>query len=765
MSRSQRVREIAFTGLSLASLVLVIWLVQRLTWPADPDPRPLVALEPRLASPGSDVETGPLEDGGLSIAREFTPPIHDPSSLGELREAIRIRGPLGLAVLKAEYEAVRLGVRPTREQVAGSAGLLTRIGLQHAYSGQFEEASDNFRKALELGRPGDLPARNRDTLNALLGIVALNQQHTSKPPGLDEAITRFTNYLQKRPGDLRVRWLLHVASLRQGAPLQQVPEAHRLHLESSAEVPGIGEFKDTADEAGLNARGPSMAGGCCFDDFNGDGRPDLLITSLDAESGATLFLNRGDGGFVDRSVGSDLEDQICALNLAHADYDNDGDLDVVLLRGGGESPLRMSLLRNKGDGTFEDVTLASGLGEPIATGAAAWGDYDADGLVDLFVCGEYRPDVLDPRTGQADRRNLCRLYHNQGDGSFRDAAEVAGVVNKRCARGAAWGDFDNDGRLDLLVANADGPARLYRNSGDGTFRDLAITLGVDGIRSSRACWFWDFDQDGRLDLFFTDDRVRPAEFVAAALRQALDDPSQPRLLRNLGAEGFRDLTREAGLDLAIPLLGGSLADIDNDGDLDLYLSSGWPGFSSLVPSRLLRNEGGERFVDVTVSSGTGTLRVAQSVALADWDGDGDLDLFVHGGGFVPGHRWNHSLFRNPGHGRHWLKVRLIGTRTNRSALGASIRVDLISANGRPRSIFRTVGTDSSSGGNSLVQTIGLGDSSHVKRLVVNWPVSRTSQAFQDIDPDQELTITEGKDAYEAVPRSSFVERPVSRSGR
>ncbi len=207
------------------------------------------------------------------------------------------------------------------------------------------------------------------------------------------------------------------------------------------------------------ARGPNLAGGSIFDDFNGDGLPDLFTTSLDADLGASLFVNRGDGTFEDRSATAGLGDQVYALNVARADFDNDGDLDVVLLRGAWENPMRLSLLRNKGDGTFEDVTIAAGLAEPIATESAAWGDYDNDGLVDLFVCGEYFPPSGDPgTTSSPTRATAAGSITTRVNGTFVDVAAKAGVTNEQCGKGSAWGDYDGDGRLDLYVSNMNGPS-------------------------------------------------------------------------------------------------------------------------------------------------------------------------------------------------------------------------------------------------------------------------------------------------------------------
>ena len=508
----------------------------------------------RVPSETSDQE--PLDDGGLFVARQFTAPIHDPGSLQELRAAIQVRGPLGLAVLQAEFEQVRLRFRAPREEVAAAARLLHQIGLLNLHEGRYAEAASAFQKALELGRPSDIPVEERARLMALLGIAALwrgQAEDREGDPGVAsgifpiapeaahaqrsgtrEAAERFTAYLERWPDDLRVRWLLNLAHMMLGQYPDKVPRAHLIPLDTFQSTLDVGQFENVASLVGLTSRGPNLAGGSVFDDFDGDGLPDLLAVSLDVERGASLFVNRGEGTFVDRSAAAGLGDQVYALNLAHADFDNDGDLDVVLLRGAGETPFRLSLLRNNGDGSFADVTMAAGLGEPIATGAAAWGDYDNDGWVDLFVCGEYRLPPGEPRADRPDPRNRCRLYRNRGGSKFRDEAIEAGVVNERCAKGAAWGDYDDDGQLDLYVANADGPGRLYHNLGNGRFQDVAPSLDLTGPDAGASCWFWDYDNDGRLDLFVDDSRASLAQCVAGALHLPVERSEPPAALPQPG---------------------------------------------------------------------------------------------------------------------------------------------------------------------------------------------------------------------------------------
>ncbi len=383
-------------------------------------------------------------------------------------------------------------------------------------------------------------------------------------------------------------------------------------------------------------------------------------------------------------------------------------------------------------------TTAAGLGEPIASQAAAWADYDNDGRLDLYVAGEL--DLTRP-----DARNRGRLYHNRGNGTFEEVAARAGVANDRYGKGVAWGDYDDDGYPDLYVANLGQPGRLYHNRGDGTFEDLAPILRVTEPSFAFACWFWDYDNDGRLDLWINPNRATLSE----AIRDQLGQPTtgdRPRLYRNTGGmDPFQDVTAEVGLDRVVLPMGSNFGDIDNDGFLDIYLATGRPSFAYLMPNRLFRNAEGRRFEDITGVTGTGHLQKGHGVAIADWDRDGDQDIFVEAGGAVPGDRAHNVLFENPGNGNHWLTIRLVGTRTNRSAIGARIRVDLPGPDGTIVSRYRTVGTTSSFGGNPLACTIGLGSAKKVRSLEIQWPTSRSRQVFREVDANASIEITEDRD--------------------
>jgi hypothetical protein len=756
---------IAVAGVCCALAGGAFWV-----WGISPQVTPLAelaALDHEGLSGRLGVSIVPREiilDNGLQFASTFTGPIRDGTSLRELREALLARGRGGLAAMQAERDQLGLGDSSMAVGASRTWRHRLRSGAILLYDGRLDEAAAAFQDVLDMGRSLKKPSPWQSDMNLLLGIVALRQGevdnciacvgpsscilpiaaqavHTNQA-GSREALERFTAYLEKTPSDLHVKWLLNLAYMTLGEYPQKVPAQYLLSLDHLRSKIDVGRFDNVALAVGLTSRGPNLAGGSVFDDFTGDGLPDVFTTSLDADRGASLYVNRGGKKFEDRSMAAGLDDQVYALNVTHADFNNDGHLDVLLLRGGWEMPMRLSLLRNNGQGVFEDVTAAAGLAEPIATESAAWGDYDNDGLVDLFVCGEYT--ALSGKPPEACNR--CRLYRNRGDETFVDVAAAAGVLNEQWAKGCAWGDYDGDGWIDLYVSNMGGPCRLYHNERNGTFRDVAPELDVTGPDNGFACWFWDYNNDGRLDIY-VNDFVLNFHSVLAGLLGSHPSSRRPRLYQNLGPKGFRDVSGEVGLALPISPMGCNFGDIDNDGYLDFYLGTGKMSLAGLVPNLMFKNVEGQRFENITVSSGTGHLQKGHGVSLADWDNDGDLDLFVENGGGIPGDKSYNALFQNPGHGRHWLKVKLVGTKTNRAALGAKLRAVVKGPDGSTRWIHRTVGSNSSFGGNSLVELIGLASATGVAELEITWPTSRTTQTLRDVAADRTIEITEGASTF------------------
>ncbi len=468
--------SLALTDAAPATLPLRAWrwVVDRSRWTQAPRPgaaRPGAARPAIDERPFSDIT---FDDSGYATAIRFSRPITDPASLARIRDSVVGRDRQGIAYLEKKLRSLP----PDDRSTATTIHLV--IGSLLMYDGRCDEAGAAFARA-QAADP-DLSPRVRANMDALRGVAALRRGELEncvaccnesscifplaasamhrKTAGSREAIEHFTRYLRQRPEDLGVRWLLNVAYMTLGEYPDRVPTDVILPLGRFAAT-GDSPLRmvNVASRVGLNARGESMAGGCLVDDFDGDGLLDVFMPTTDPERGALFLRNRGNGSFEDVSDAAGLTEQVLSLNAVHADYDNDGRLDILMLRGAWEFPRRMTLLRNRG-GRFEDVTLAAGLDGPIASQAAGWADYDNDGSVDLYVAGEFDP-------GHPDRRNRGRLYHNRGDGTFVDVAETAGVANDRFGKGVAWGDYDDDGRPDLFVANLGQPPRLYHNEGMG----------------------------------------------------------------------------------------------------------------------------------------------------------------------------------------------------------------------------------------------------------------------------------------------------------
>jgi hypothetical protein len=555
---------------------------------------------------------------------------------------------------------------------------------------------------------------------------------------------------------LKARWLLNVAHMTLGDWPDGVPPELRMPEVPFASGSPFPRFLNVAASLGVDT--VTLAGGAIAEDFDGDGDLDLMTSSWDPSAPMRLMMNEGERGFVDRTVGSGLEGLTGGLNLVQADYDNDGDCDVYVLRGAWLGPAGRhpnSLLRNRGDGTFVDVTFAAGLGERFfPTQTAAWGDYDLDGDLDLYVGAEGGEDLgaqLVGQDGTPQGPEPAQLFRNDGDGTFTDVARDAGVENLRFAKGVVWGDYDGDRYPDLYVSNLGAENRLYRNRGDGTFEDVALRLGVEGPESSFPAWFWDYDNDGDLDLYvamFNGGGNSLAYVVASYLDAKVEGGETPCLYRNDGGE-FTEVAAELGVDRVSLTMGANFGDLDGDGWLDFHLGTGYPDYEALMPNVMYRNRGGHGFSDVTQAGGFGHLQKGHGVVFADLDNDGDQDVFSQLGGAFPGDTYADALYSNPGFGHHWIALDLVGMRSNRSAIGARIRVDVVE-HGQRRSIHRMVNSGGSFGCNPMRQNIGLGEAERIERLEVWWPATDRRQVFEDVPRDGFFRVVEGDDDLEAL---------------
>jgi hypothetical protein len=537
-----------------------------------------------------------------------------------------------------------------------------------------------------------------------------------------------------------------------------------------AQNPGA-RFENIAGAAGVNfrhANGASadhylqeiMGSGGLFFDYDNDGWTDLLLVdggSLADPAAASrshhrLYRNRGNGRFEDVTAKAGIgRAPSYGMGACAADVDNDGAIDLFITGAGANA-----LYRNNGNGTFSDVTAKAGIaGGPFAT-SCAFADVDRDGFVDLFVTNyvDARPETnVFCGVAASNARMYCHplnfaplasvLYHNNGNGTFTDVSAKAGIAGHRSnGLGVVIGDYDDDGWPDIAVANDSLPNFLYHNEGRGVFKEVGLVSGIavaaDGNpRAGMGIDLADYDGDGRLDLFITNHELETHT-----------------LFRNMGRGLFADLTSQSGIGIeTLPYVGFGTVffDYDNDGDLDLAITNGHvvdnsghyrPGSKTEQRKLLFRNDGGH-FHEIGREAGPGFAieKIGRSLVAADIDNDGSLDLLFTNNGNAP------DLLRNvSGRENGALLVRLVGTRSNRSAVGARLALTA----GAITQVREVKAGSSYLGQSDLRQHFGLGRAAKIDRLEIHWPSGQT-EALTNLSPNQILTITEGKGVTARTP--------------
>ena len=517
------------------------------------------------------------------------------------------------------------------------------------------------------------------------------------------------------------------------------------------------KFKHNAGKAGRKWLPETMGSGCAFFDADGDGWLDiLLVNSKDwkprgRKSLHGLYRNNKDGTFTDITAGSGLDIEDYGIGVAVADYDNDGREDVYITVMGPDR-----LFHSEGGGKFRDVTKQAGIDNPAFGASAAWLDYNKDGLADLFIANyvEWTPanDLwcsLDGATKsyctpESYKGVASKLYRNLGGGKFADVGKEAGIADPTSkSLGVAVLDFDVDGWPDIFVANDTQPNKLYRNNRDGKFTEEAVGAGVafseSGVaRGSMGVDAADYDRSGR-----------PHLVIGNFTNQMLG------LYHNEGKSLFVDEAPRStvGRDSLLSLsFGAFFFDYDLDGLLDIFVANGHleeeinnvqPKVTYAQPPLLFHNAGKGQFRDVAKQSGPELARpiVARGAAYGDYDRDGDLDVLISTNDGPP------HLYRNEGGSSNsWLTVKLVGGKSNRSALGASVRLE--SASGKQWQVVRSGSSYCSQ--SQLALTFGLGKDREVAALEVEWP-SGTKQRFTKLGANRFITIREGDATLEETP--------------
>jgi enediyne biosynthesis protein E4 len=554
-----------------------------------------------------------------------------------------------------------------------------------------------------------------------------------------------------------------------GEPSTSRRPSHAIHFTDVTAAAGI-RFRHTTGGFGRKLMPETMGSGCAFWDYDGDDRLDILLLNGRPLGGApraadpvptlALYRNSGDGTFRNVTRAAGLAIPMYGMGCCAADYDNDGDADLYVTCALGPS----HLFRNNGDGTFTDVTARSGVAN---AGLGRWGtscawlDYDRDGRLDLFVANYVRYDLVHDVhcAGPTGKKTFCTpehypgqpsvLYHNEGDGTFRDVSGPLGIgrVTGK-ALGVAVCDVDRDGWPDLYVANDTTSNLLFRSAGHGA-------EGGPG--------------DGRLPVRFVEEGLtRGLAYAETGLPRAgmgvddaepLNDGRQAFLVSNFAGEGltlfredrdgfFLDATLAAGLrEPTLRTLGFGLFffDADNDGRPEIFVANGHiqddiqeeqPTVSYRQPHQLFQADERGVYHDVSASAGPPFMigRVSRGAAYGDYDNDGDLDLLVNNNGGAP------ELLRNDGAGgRHWLQVTLRGAASNRDALGAEVTLRAGGVTQR-----RRVRCGSSYCSQSMLRLhFGLGAATDVDALDVRWPGGRVERR-EHLPVDRQIEIEEGR---------------------
>ncbi len=488
--------------------------------------------------------------------------------------------------------------------------------------------------------------------------------------------------------------------------------------------------------------------GAAWLDYDNDGDWDLYLVNGAGGENVTnaLYKNNGDGTFTPQPASCGALDKGEGMAVAAADYNNDGFTDLFVTNYGG-----VELYKNDGDGTFSNVT-ESAFGNQVKElwyGGASWGDYDKDGYLDLYVCGyvdlSKRPRDTDLRFPMDFEGFPNTLYHNNGDGTFTDVTASAHVGDAyRKSMQALFADFNEDGWVDIFVTNDTDPNSLYLNRGDGSFKEFSGPSGASSTDGSMGVAYGDYDGDGKMDLYISNYTGEADILLKMVDNQSSNDGKLRNVIFNSDFNSPVVLKRtwdKVGW-------GTGLFDFDYDGDLDLFIANGHlNAVSGDNRDELLffENDGTGIFHDYSEQSHVTAAgkRIYRSAIFADYDNDGKIDVYVVNNGeksYDAREDRTGVLLKNLcNNGNHWLKVRLQGTKSNRDGYGARLK---LTANGKTqvRELVSGVGYFST---NAKELYFGVGKASKIDRLEITW-LSGISQTFKDLKTDQTILLIEGQ---------------------
>jgi hypothetical protein len=661
-----------------------------------------------------------------------------PLSAGRIMAEAALRGTMFLAALGPKRFASSVSDFLESSSDVGPFVSLQYKDLIERQLERLEANPDDSTARLELGRVYIKCGRYTDAVwelrraaeNPSTRAIAMHESSVAnyRSGKFAQAVNDSVVAMTADPGNERARFWLWLSAQKTGGYPESVPAGFRMEMQAGI-APTALRYENIAAKIGLNKT--SGGRGTAIFDYNNDGLLDIAITS--AHGGSNLYRNNGDGTFTDVSVESGLDQCVNGFSIIAGDYDNDGFTDLFVSRLGWY-PGNGTLYRNNGDGTFTDVTAAAGLEIWGPSFTASWVDYDCDGNLDLFV-----PNNVG---GVFDKHVPNRLFHNNGNGTFTEVTETAGVGGLFPTIGCAWGDYNNDGYPDLFASGMGHP-QLFRNNRDGTFTDVSESAGFTDLAIGSVCLFCDYDNDGWLDIvqFVWSDHEDIIHTMKTG--RGPDDGLPMRVYHNNRDGTFTRRDRDIGLDGCWGTMSGACGDLDNDGNIDFMLGNGGPRMDRIEPMIVLQNDG-IQFRDVTFAAGLPFTGKSHGANCADLFGDGRMSIVVASGGAYPGDLLTSTVFCPVERTGNYINVRLTGTKSNRDAIGA--RVTLF-AGGKQQ--MREVGGGTNFGCLPAEQHFGLGDCDEILAIEIRWP-SGFRQRVEAPPVNSTIRIVEGREGFERV---------------